>query len=152
MAVLDVSLRHDSNGPVPDRDRSFDIHDCGFSIPSLVVHPLDDFDVSNNALWLCRLLPDGLTHLYANGNPLHTNTSTLIDVLEHHDALAALDIQFLNGPLVFNRRNDPAVSVVQAIATALVFPRRPSHPGNASACSGSCVSMMGSAMPRWRRR
>eukprot|EP01043_Picozoa_sp_COSAG02_P074389 COSAG02_NODE_14875_length_1227_cov_1.796986_1_plen_267_part_10 len=47
-------------------------------------------------------LPNGLTHLYVNGNPLRTNTSTLIDVLSNHGTLAALDIQFLNVPLIFN--------------------------------------------------
>ena len=60
-------------------------------------------DLSNNRLSaLPPSLPAGLTHLYVNGNPLRTNTSTLIARLTRLASLASLDIQFLSVPLILN--------------------------------------------------
>eukprot|EP01046_Picozoa_sp_COSAG06_P088966 COSAG06_NODE_35363_length_461_cov_0.635359_1_plen_106_part_01 len=80
---------------------SLDLHDCDIMASSELAscNRLTTLDLSNNELTaLPPSLPDGLTHLYVNGNPLRTNTPTLIDVLANHGALAALDIQFLNVP------------------------------------------------------
>ena len=88
---------------------SLDLHDCGITASSELAscNRLTVLDLSNNELIAVPpSLPDGLTHLYVNGNPLRTNTSTLIDVLANLGALAALDIQFLNVPLIFNSHND----------------------------------------------
>eukprot|EP01047_Picozoa_sp_COSAG01_P060529 COSAG01_NODE_7429_length_3213_cov_2.855812_2_plen_589_part_00 len=67
---------------------------------------LRTLDLSNNSLAaLPATLPPGLTHLYVNANPLAINVSALSQSLQGTD-LAALDVQFLNAPLIMRGWNN----------------------------------------------
>eukprot|EP01043_Picozoa_sp_COSAG02_P061229 COSAG02_NODE_8183_length_2672_cov_4.315196_2_plen_207_part_00 len=106
--------------------RSLDLHDCGITASSELASCscLTVLDLSNNELMeVPPSLPHGLTHLYVNGNPLRTSTSTLMDVLANLGALAALDIQFLNVPLIFNSHNDASCLARTVVASYCYGPR-----------------------------
>eukprot|EP01047_Picozoa_sp_COSAG01_P091897 COSAG01_NODE_23386_length_817_cov_0.931755_2_plen_178_part_01 len=67
---------------------------------------LKTLDLSNNALAaLPPTLPPGLTHFYVNANPLNVTVSALSQSLQGTN-LAALDVQFLNAPLIWRDGND----------------------------------------------
>jgi hypothetical protein len=85
-----------------------DLHDNRFeSAPAMAdCTKLKTLDLSNNSLAaLPSSLPPGLTHLYVNANPLTISVSALSQSLNGTD-LAALDVQFLNAPLIWKDGND----------------------------------------------
>ena len=94
---------------LPSLSSSLDLHSCRLdAVASLAdCGHLAVLDVSNNRLAaLPPALPPSLTHLYINGNPLTLRAAILSEVLANTPQLAALDIQFLNAPLILNAASD----------------------------------------------
>ena len=115
---------------------SLDLHSCRLdAVASLAdCGHLAVLDVSNNRLAaLPPALPPSLTHLYINGNPLTLSAANLSGVLANTGRLAALDIQFLNAPLILSAASDADCLAISCYGPRVAAPGA-CVLGNATAC------------------